>query len=298
MRFSSEKQRRAVFASFKNRFSREGLPGLGDALVGSIVGSWPGDGNDVGRVGSVSLNDNSGFHQISVEGVLDKPLNEQFRSAIEDKMGEAALYKNMAQKVEPEDAAQLNYMAEQQDWNKDALVGMAPRYTGVVVEGSADVTENSLQDYGGDFSNNPEGDDELASEFFDVDPDVLSERRRVKNEGKDPAPFVGRDKFIEDFKNIIGGDVTGSADEYYDIYLMSDAKNHEDFIKRIGIPTYEDMVYDSDIPSSYIRDEVSGVIPESQLQKVKDIVDTYEVDGGYVFIGSVDNVTKAEKYIR
>jgi len=319
MKFTSDRQRKAIFASFKNRFSREGLPGLGDALVGSIVGLWPGNGNEIGRSDSVSLNDSesvsvesmgaerfidTGFHQVPTADILRKPLNEQFKLAIEDKIGESELYKNMAHKVSPEDAAQLNYMAEQQEWNKDNLTEMSPRYVGTVSEVSGldadvlqeDVSEKALIDYGKDFSNEPTEDDYLASEVFDIDPDVMSDRSQMKREGKNVSPFVPRDKFIDDFRELVGN--VDSADELYDIYLSSESKNHIDYIKRLGVPTDEDMVFDSNIPSSYIRDEVYGVIPESQMKKVKDIVDTYEVDGGYVFIGSVNDVVKAKDYVR
>lgn len=310
MRFSSEKQRKAVFASFKNRFSREGLPGLGDALVGSIVESWPDNGSVRDSSTSVYVNEPQPdismpvqLQQVPTTQVLDKPLSMQFKLAIEDKMGESELYRNMAQKVNQQDASQLNYMAEQQDWNKDSLVEMAPRYTEMTnfekinVDNNNNGISDAVEQYKPEFSIEPTDDDYIAGDYFDIDPDIMAKRDTKKMEGKELAPFIGREKFIEDYKEL-KYDKTGSGDEFYDVYLISDSKNHIDFIKRIGVPTDEDMVNGSGIPSNFIRDEVSGIIPESQLQKVKDIVDTYEIDGGYVFIGGVDDVEKAKQYVR
>jgi len=279
-----------MFASINaNKFSREGLPGLSEAIVGSVVGSWPG-GNKEREAPSTSIPQ----PQIGGSSILNSSLDEQFKFAISDKTGESELYKTMAEKVKPEDAIQLNYMAEQEEWNKDILLNMYTDYisSAETRRTPSDVDIDDIKDYKTGFSAEPTDGDYLTAEVFDVDPDVLSERRRKKAFGERVSPFVEKNEFMEDFVSLIGDDNAEAINDFYDKYLVSGSKSHLDYIKRLGIPS------DMDVPVNYIKSEVSGVIPEAQVERVMGLVNLYEVEGGYVFVGKPEDVARAEEYIR
>ena len=259
MQFSSDRQRKAVCASFNNRFSN-----IGGAMNGSFIRDYTSNNEKVSS-------DIDRF--VSVSDVINRPINEQFKYVINDRLGDVELYKRMAEKVDIKDAIQLNYLAEQEEWSRDVLEEMAPRYVS-------------------EFSMEPSNDDFFVSELLDVEPKILAEREYAKKVGYKVSPFVPREQFFEDWSMVIGDGVSEELEDYYNMYLESDSKSHLDYLKRIQIPS------DFDIPINHIKEEVIGVIPDSFIDKVQTMVDLYEVEGGYVFIGNIDDVAKAEEYVR
>lgn len=169
MQFISDRQRRAAFASMSDT-----LPGLGQAITGKVVGLWP----DPLYSEYVEVNQHIEPEPIQqpqpvqqpqaiqqpqpiqqpvqadperclVEGddrIIAMPLERQFKHAIVDKRGEAELYRNMAGKVDEVDAEQLNYLAEQEEWNEDALRDMRVRYDDDVLPD--EITEEDVREFG------------------------------------------------------------------------------------------------------------------------------------------------------
>ena len=367
MKFSSREQRRAVFAALgeRNKFSREGIPGLGDALTGSIIGAWPGGESGADRSISEGLlgvwpdkpkNEN--------DDVLLRPLPAQFDHAINDKFGEAELYRNMANKVEPVDANKLVSMAEQEEWGMDELQEMAPRYKGSALpehlrtdaaveqvrpevlqhdsieplvmrqgvgvqpavpdqvvpvvekftkdagggfehlhgdELPSEISEGTLKTYGTDFSKDASGlnEDEMnASEFYDIEPDDLMSRKDSKKAGEGLSPLITRDEFKDNWVKLVGKpeedpkDFNTMIKDFYSDYITSASVSSEDYIRRLSVPS------DSEIPMNFLKTEKKGRIPDNRLDDVRELVDVFEVDSGYVFVGKPTNIDKAERFVR
>jgi len=351
LKFSSSEHRKAVFAAMRERnmFSREGIPGVGDALTSSIIGSWPGGESGVDKSVSEIL---LGVWPVKPRNedadVLLRPLPEQFNYAINDKFGEAELYRNMANKVDPVDSNKLISMAEQEEWGMDELQEMAPKYRGSALsehlrtdggevqpvqqvqpavqrqevpseegftrdagggfehldggELPSEISDATLRTYGTDFSASESGlneDELIASEFYDIEPGDLVERKYAEKSGDTIAPLITRDDFRDDWIRLLGkpdGDDVKTFNtmikDFYSDYITSASVSSEDYIRRLSIPS------DSEVPMNFLKTEKKGRIPDNRLDDVRELVDVYEVDGGYVFVGSPTNIDKAERFVR
>jgi hypothetical protein len=165
------------------------------------------------------------------------------------------------------------------------------------------VTEEDIREYGKEFSKDKDQTtlteyDFQRADFFDADPDDIASRKELIKSGLDVAPMVPKDDFAETWKIIKGkpkGEEVKTFDrmigDFYSDYITSDAKSPTDYIKRLSVPS------DADLPTNFVKEEVEGYISPSMMGTVQDIADVYEVDGGYVLVGTIDQIDEAKRHV-